>query len=237
MTTIQSGEYMISIIIPTLNEEEYLEPVIKSIKNQHFKDYEIIVSDGSSDDKTIEIAKKYTDKFIVSKKRGISVQRNTGVKIAKGDILLFLDADTTLKQDFLTHMNNAFNDKNVVSAVGYVRSYGRKRDRVTLRSYSEAVRILSVLRPYMCGSCMAVRKNIFEKVGGFDENLYTAEDVDIGLKIRKYGKCKFIRNAIAFTSPRRLQNKGSLGITLFHVKNLIRYELFKRSSNNFPHDR
>ena len=82
---------MLSIIVPTLNEEEYLPKLLESIKKQDFKDYEIIVADAGSEDKTLEIAKKRG--CIITKGGSITVGRNNGAKVARGDIFLFLDSD------------------------------------------------------------------------------------------------------------------------------------------------
>jgi len=83
---------MLSIIIPTLNEEKYLPFLLSSIKEQNFKDYEIILSDAGSEDRTIEIAKSYGCRVV---KGGLPAKgRNQGARAAAGDLLLFLDSDT-----------------------------------------------------------------------------------------------------------------------------------------------
>lgn len=90
---------ILSIIIPTYNEEEYLPILLESIKTQNFTDYEIIVADANSTDKTCEIAQKY-DCIIVE--GGMpAVGRNNGANIAKGEYLLFLDSDLKLTDDYL----------------------------------------------------------------------------------------------------------------------------------------
>jgi len=98
----------ISVIVPTLNEENYLEDCLKSILRQTFprNEYEIIVSDGSSEDRTVEIANKYADRVVVSKKRGIWWGRNYGAKFARGRFLVFIDADTKIKEDYLETVYN-----------------------------------------------------------------------------------------------------------------------------------
>ena len=90
---------MLSIIIPTLNEEKYLPLLLKSIKEQNVKDYEIIISDAQSTDKTLDIAKKNNCKIVLGGLPGKA--RNEGAKVAKGNLLLFLDADVLLGPNFL----------------------------------------------------------------------------------------------------------------------------------------
>jgi 1,2-diacylglycerol 3-alpha-glucosyltransferase len=90
---------LVSIIIPALNEEKYIEKTLKSVRRQTYPKIEVIVVDNGSTDRTGEIAKKYANKVIVEEKRGIGIARNRGAKEAKGDILLFLDADTEIEKD------------------------------------------------------------------------------------------------------------------------------------------
>ena len=94
---------MLSIIIPTLNEEKYLPPLLDSIKKQDYKDYEVIVADAGSKDKTVEIAKKYGCKVV---KGGLlPAGRNRGAEASKGDLLLFLDSDIILPPHFPQHLS------------------------------------------------------------------------------------------------------------------------------------
>ena len=90
---------MLSIVIPAFNEEKYLTRLLDSIKKQTYKNYEIIIADADSKDNTRKMAKKYGCKVI---KGGIpAVGRNNGAKVAKGDILLFMDADAIIGEKFL----------------------------------------------------------------------------------------------------------------------------------------
>ena len=93
------NEPFISIIIPTLNEEKFLPKLLNSIKEQNYKNYEIIVSDANSKDKTIEIAKRFNVKIVQGGKPAVG--RNNGAKFSVGDYLLFLDADVILPKNFL----------------------------------------------------------------------------------------------------------------------------------------
>ena len=88
-----------SVVIPTFNEEKYLPLLLKDLESQTFKDFEVIVSDANSTDSTRSIAKNYGATVCDG---GLpSVGRNNGAKIAKGDILIFLDADVRIKNDFI----------------------------------------------------------------------------------------------------------------------------------------
>ena len=97
---------MISIIVPTLNEEHYIGNLLKNYLNQTFKDFEIIIVDGNSADKTRKVVESYSKKdkrirLITSNIRNVAYQRNLGAKKAKFERLLFNDADVSMENDFL----------------------------------------------------------------------------------------------------------------------------------------
>lgn len=101
---------MLSIIIPTLNEEKHLEKLLKSIKKQDFNHYEIIVADAGSKDKTLEIAKRY--KCRIAKGGSPAQGRNQGAEEARGDLLLFLDADVILPDKIFGKTLKEFKKEN-----------------------------------------------------------------------------------------------------------------------------
>ncbi|NHK30662.1 MAG: glycosyltransferase [Asgard group archaeon] len=99
-------EPFVSIIVPTLNEENNIEKCLKSLRALNYSNFEIILSDGGSSDKTVELAKKYTDKIIVEKELpegwiGKNYGCHLGSEVARGEILLFTDADTWHKPNSL----------------------------------------------------------------------------------------------------------------------------------------
>ena len=104
----------ISVIVPTLNEENYIEGCLESISKQTIPrdKYEIIVSDGSSTDRTVEIANKYADLVVVSEKRGIWWGRNYGAEYARGRFLVFIDADTQIKKDYLETVSQVHGERS-----------------------------------------------------------------------------------------------------------------------------
>ena len=107
---------MLSIIIPTYNEEKYLPKLLESIRNQNFKDYEIIVADGNSEDNTRKIANKYKCKIINGGSQANGI--NNGAKQAKYNNLLILDADASLPINFL--------NKNNTLSKALVKSWGQQ---------------------------------------------------------------------------------------------------------------
>lgn len=104
---------MISIVIPARNEEENISELLESIEEDDFEDYEIIVVDGDSSDRTVEVAKEYGAKVIEGPLQGTSAARNKGWKASEGDIIYFLDADSVLPNGTLEKIETKFEDSSV----------------------------------------------------------------------------------------------------------------------------
>ena len=99
-----------SIIVPVYNVEEYIDDCLKSIKNQTFKDYEVIVVNDGTKDNSMDIVKKYDVEIINQENGGLSAARNAGVKKAKGEYLIFLDSDDYIEKDLLKKINDSIKD-------------------------------------------------------------------------------------------------------------------------------
>jgi len=192
-----------SIIIPTLNEEKYIENLLKSVKKQTLQPVEIIVADAGSKDKTREIAKKYGAKVV---KGGLpAVGRNAGAKIAKGDILVFLDADAWLPRNTLESLCDEFSNRNIDFILFKYKNvkfdfekYNKWQDfwnRLGTK-VENLYRGLEVkLNKMILGQgIFAIRRRIFNKIGGFDPKITYGEDNYFLLKAIKLAKGKKIQN-------------------------------------------
>lgn len=199
---------MLSIIIPTLNEEKYLPQLLKSIKRQNFRDYEIIVADAGSEDKTVEIAKNYGCK--ISKGGLPGKGRNEGAKIAKGDLLLFLDADVILPSQFLEKFLNEFKRKNLDIASCFILPKGGKRiDKIFFSFYNQLGRLTQKFLPH-AAIVILVKKSIHHKIGGFDTRIKLAEDHYYARTAKRQvgANFGFLKIGPVFTSPRRVERDG-----------------------------
>lgn len=217
-----------SVVIPTLNEEKNIAHCILALRNQDYKGkYEIIVADGMSKDNTVKIAKRYADRVIRVRKKGVSAGRNAGAKIAKGRILLFIDADTLATPNLLTELSKAFRKKDVVGAAPYVFPLSVEIwHHIFTFLYNQFVKASTKTKtPQVGGMCCAYRKDAFEMVGGFNEDLRTTEDLDLSKRIAKLGKVKFVENTFVLTSMRRIKKWGKIKAIKKHVVNYFKFLL------------
>lgn len=206
---------MLSIIIPTLNEEKYLPLLLKSIKKQNFLDYEIIIADAGSKDKTIEIAQKYG--CIITGGGLPPKGRNEGAKLSKGEILFFLDSDTVLSDNFFVKSLEEFKSRELDIAGFCFDSELRKPPfNFMLDFYNKMVVMLEKTMPYSI-LAVFVKKDLFEKIGGYDEAIRLSEDRDFGKRAVKYGKFGIIRSAEIFISDRRFKKDGWATTTIKYL--------------------
>ncbi|MDP1538478.1 MAG: glycosyltransferase [bacterium] len=213
---------MLSIIIPTLNEEKYLPLLLLSLakqqtKQQNFREeYEVIVADAGSKDKTVAIAKSFGCKVV---KGGLPAKgRNEGAKVAKGELLLFLDADLKLPPDFLEKSLKEFRNRKLDIASYCLEPQTNKKIIKTgfVLLYNRPITFSQRILAHGSGAIL-VKKEIFKKVKGFDEDIKLAEDhyfVRQASKIGKFGVIKSIRIHIHL---RRFQADGYLKTCLKYL--------------------
>jgi len=197
---------MLSIIIPTLNEEDYLPLLLTEIKKQDFEDYEIIVADANSLDDTVEIAESFGCKIAEG---GLPPKgRNEGAKIASGDLFLFIDADAlVLPEGFLNKLIKEFKNRNLDVASFPIYPQGNIIDRIFYGLYNLLARLSQNFLPHAT-NVVLVKKEIHQAVNGFDERVRFAEDHDYVRRARKYGKFGFIDIKPVLVSARRLKKDG-----------------------------
>lgn len=204
----------ISVIIPTLNEERYLEDTLKSIG----QGVEIIIVDGGSSDATIEVGMRFTERIILSEK-GRGAQMDRGAREAAGGLLLFLHADTRLPHGWKGHVEDILKDAKVIGG-------GFKLKIDSRRFYLHLIEVIANLRSKYLGliygdQAIFVRKNDFLAVGGFF-GLPLMEDVDLVKRLKKKGRMVLL-DAYISTSSRKWDKSGFLRTTLRNWIFLILY--------------
>jgi glycosyltransferase involved in cell wall biosynthesis len=204
---------MLSIIIPTLNEEKFLPHLLKSLKEQSFKDFEIIVADNNSTDKTRSIALRSGAKVVDG---GMPARgRNNGVKVANGEWLLFLDADVILPPDFLEKAISEIRESTLTAASCMVCPLSERTVDKFLHNfvnfYFQATKKHFAHAP---GFCIFAKRDIHKLIGGFDEGIKLAEDHDYVLRISKLERFDFLESVQIPVSVRRLDKDGRLNIFL-----------------------
>lgn len=215
----------ISLIIPTLNEEKLIKntlnqftPLLKEKYN-----FEIIISDGGSTDTTLNELTSIVDKTITKipgVKQNIPKGRNAGAKAASGKFLYFLNADTMIKDAskfFETTLAAFENEKNLALTCRFNVFPGdvKLSDIMFHGFYNNYVRLINKTGMGMGrGECQMVRRDIFEQVNGYNENLAAGEDYDLYRRIKKLGKgkIKFINDLVIYESPRRYRKYGYLRV-------------------------
>lgn len=199
---------ILSIIIPTYNEEEYLPVLLESIKQQDFSDYEIIVADADSKDNTVKIAEEYG--CIVVEGGIPAVGRNNGAKVAKGDYLLFLDSDLKLTEDYLAKVIYEFKMERLGIAITQMKPLSKKTEDKLLHDLANLFMIsVEKIKPHGAG-CYGIiaKRELHERCGGFNEELTFGEDTEYIERLAKKERFKVLRNAKIGVSTRRLEEEG-----------------------------
>jgi glycosyltransferase involved in cell wall biosynthesis len=226
-----------SVIVPTYQEEGCIELCLHSIAQQDYSkgEFEIIVSDANSTDRTVEKARRYTVRIISDDRRGIAHGRNVGAQSAFGDVLVFVDADATLAPDFLSQFATTFADPNVVAATGIAQpADGKLLPRLVYYSTYILVRIFAFCGVYLFpGICVAYRQSAFHSVKGFREDFGIVEDLDLSRRISRVGRCRINKYARAFVSTRRLENH-LFSTILFHIYSDMKYLFTGKASKYYP---
>ncbi|AWL28097.1 glycosyltransferase [Acinetobacter defluvii] len=226
---------LVSIITPFFNNQTTIIETIISVKSQSYNNIEhIIIDDGSStpifEVKTI---KNYLSDIITiqQKNMGVAAARNNAVQQAKGDILVFLDADDLIDTLYVEKVVSAFLQYNNASMVAcYVQEIGRSQKKIKIKKFNlEEFYFHNTLFP----SIMAVKKDLFDQVGGYNTSLKVCEDWDLYLKIAKINPNVFIIPEYLFYY-RKHKNLSSLTDLMSKDKHIVHqayYQLYREHYN------
>jgi len=198
---------LISIVIPTYNVEKHIEGCLQSLRNLDYPHYEVIVVDGLSLDRTVEIAKKYDTRILYEEKGTRSAACNVGIKHSNGEIIAFTDADCVVERDWLRKIVRYFTNPNVAVVGGRDLTYEKDPYMAKCIGLSEHHRPrpkkTAELIERIKGCNVAYRKNLLEETGGFNETLHYSEETELHYRIARQGKTLIFDPTITVWHRRR----------------------------------
>lgn len=182
---------LVSMILPVHNDEKIVK-CLNSLKNQDYKNTEIIVIDDASTDETLNVIKKEFPKIRIyefKKNKGRSYARNYGFKKSKGDYVFFAESDAVYAKDFIINCLKLKPD----ACIGRMRILNKEKYLAYLRSLEVDARFSKDYRPF---SAWFFKREVLENVGLFDESLEAGEDVDLGKRLKDKGyRILYAKNA------------------------------------------
>ena len=199
---------LISVIVPAYNEEKYLPKVLSALKKQTYPNFEIIVIDNNSTDKTPEVAKRYADRVVFEPKQGMISARQRGFFEAKGEIIARTDADTTPPKNWLMQIYEVFEKNSDVVAVtgpGQYYDSGRLVNFFSRLGFCLSIYFTRLLMGHfqLNGPNFAVRTEIAKKVKPHLNDKDVHEDMDLSCHVSCYGKVVFVLSLVMKLSARR----------------------------------
>ncbi len=208
----------LSVVIPAYNEATYIDRLLEALARQDFKDFEVIVSDAESKDGTKEVVSSFKDKmdveFIEAPPRGPAFGRNQGAKLARGDWLLFLDADDDISDPaFIATILEEAEKRGWQTATAKMKPI----DATWLEwpgfiiNYRYIKLLSHTKRPVAPGYCILTKRDLFESSGGFNEKIQFGEDYDYVSRNAKHG-FGFVEKTFYLVDMRRFRQEGFLWV-------------------------
>lgn len=218
-----------SIIIPTLNEEKFLPNLLASLARQTKKNFEVIVVDGKSKDKTVAVAQSFAKKLslrvIECDHARLPMQRNRGARLGRGEWFVFIDADTILLPYCIERM-----DVFIRTYIPQLMTTWGKPDSVVVQDSLSTLLYNMTLeggllfkRPISPGPFTAVSRPVFESIGGYDESLEFGEDQNLSQRLTERGiPLSILRETLYVWSMRRFRSMGVLRSSQVYIKAALR---------------
>jgi len=226
----------ISVLISTYNEEKHIENCLTSLKNQTYKNFEIVVCDAYSKDRTTEIAKKYADKIIFVKKTMIGIQKNAGVKACKGDYVVLSDADCTHPKDWIARIAGFLKkhpETDVYGGIDIPRKNDPLFERCVFAFDSNDKTITDSFKAAwrLRGCNIVYRKKSFLALGGYDKELSGSEEPELHTRMAKKGYDLYFDKTL-FVYHRRRSNIKDLFKQMFR-NGVSSGKIFRKRSDMF----
>ena len=203
MDKMKTPDYpFVSVVVPAYNERDHIADCIEALLVQDYpKDrLEIIIVDNNSTDGMDEVIKRYPVTLLYERDMQTpAATRNTGIRQAYGEIVALIDGDCKPRADWVRRIAEPFSDPNVVGAAGHVQLVGRQTALETFQTMTMAIgqSCRNGLWYVITGNC-AYRRDVVMRAGLFQANLYTAEDIELGLRLQlqNYGAIVGVEDAV-----------------------------------------
>lgn len=229
----------LAIVIPTLNEEKYIGRLLDSIYLQTVWPKEICIVDAFSQDGTTQEIKKRQKKlpqlqYCQIPKFSIGRQRNLGVKKTKSLQILFLDADTVLvdPKTLEKYLREAEKKKAKLAVAENFPLSDHWKDKAYFQAANLGTRVGKFVMPAAVGINLYCKRNVFEKLGGFDESIKVGEDTEMVERFAKNGVLyEILEEPKIYTSVRRLRKEGRIRFVLMMINSFINDHIFGYRKN------
>lgn len=238
--TVPNSKPLVSVIIPAHNRAGLLPRAIKSILSQTYDNYEIVVADDCSTDNTGEVIKSFKDKRIVyvrhDRNRGANAARNTGVRLAKGCFIAFLDSDDEYLPRKLEKTVEVLKESLPDVGVAYssvLRTRGRGLIKCLDRGISGNIYMQELLANYVCIDTALIKKECFSKEL-FDENLPGYQDWDLFIRMARHYKFIYIDEPLAIWHHEDTRERISGNLRAVIVANKRFLEKYAEDLKAFP---
>jgi len=205
----------VSVVIPTYNRAEFLKRAIESVFKQTFQDFELIIVDDGSTDKTKEVVNSFWSdkiKYIYQENSGGAARpKNTGIKVATGEYIAILDDDDEWLPEKLEKQVRFLDEHPEIDIVGcnYLIN-GKKEYRIP--EYKDVLKRILETDDMGTGSIMVYRRKVFDNVGLFDENLRSSQDKEMRIRLAQEHRFGFVREPLAIYYTGH-DNISSLGLS------------------------
>lgn len=231
-----------SIVIPTFNEEKLLPQILAQFPPELLaaKNVELIVSDGGSTDRTLDIAREHGAKVVPhteARRQTIAEGRNRGAEVAVGDLLVFINADIRISdpERFLREARRLAAEPGVAGLTTVVHVFPeeeRRSDRLFHLWHNSYVRFLNLIGEGMGrGECQILTADMLRRVGGYNAAMVAGEDYDLFRRVRKHGRIRMLPGVTVYESPRRFRKYGYLHILWGWSRNALAVIFRNKSSS------
>ncbi len=222
----------LSVVVPTLNEESHIGSLLSDLFGQTRKVDEVIVVDAGSEDGTVSVVERFPGVTLLAGSPPVAAGRNLSGKSARGDVLIFLDADVRLERKFFEDFLKEFEDRRLDIACPL---YVAHRSTLPIRSVHTFFNLLfkasEKLMPSGAGHCIAVRGELFRESKGFDPSL-KFDDIELVRRLARGHRFGIVSERV-YVSDRRYKEHGVLKMVLTYLLMSLFFALGKYRWANY----